>query len=118
VFLHLFGKYYIVSRITARFLPWNMAIVLLCCHFCQVIIGNWAYYLRAHKQEPYMAQAIAAAPISFIGILFAGKLLPVGYFFLGYVFYYVVFTPVNFITYQRCRKKWHDKGKVFEENNN
>ncbi|MDR2079994.1 MAG: hypothetical protein LBP74_09770 [Treponema sp.] len=112
-FLLLFGKFFILPKIISRFLPWNMVTVLFFCYFFQTIMSNWAYYLRAHKQEPYMAQAIAAAPIVFIGTLIAGKFLSIEYFFLGYVSYYVIFTPINYITYLKCKKKWHSGGIIY-----
>jgi hypothetical protein len=118
VFLLLFRNFFIIPKIISRFLPWNMVAVLFCCYFFQTIMSNWAYYLRAHKQEPYMTQAIAAAPIVFIGTLIAGKLLTVDCFFLGYISYYVIFMPINYITYLRCKKKWHDGGRVYAAKQN
>jgi hypothetical protein len=109
LFLVLFGKMWIIPKITARFLPVTSVIILLVCYFLQVIINSWALYLRGHKQEPYMVPSVVSAVWIAITTYFAGRFMSPVWFFLGFLTSYIWGTPVDYIIYKRCRIKWHGR---------
>ncbi len=51
-----------------RILPVDQIIILLLAEGVNLIIFNWAYYLRSHKQEPFMRISVLSAIITAVGV--------------------------------------------------
>jgi O-antigen/teichoic acid export membrane protein len=51
-----------------RVLPLSEIIIILIAEGIHLIVFNWAYYLRSHKQEPYMKISVLSAILTAIGI--------------------------------------------------
>jgi O-antigen/teichoic acid export membrane protein len=109
LFLALFGKLWIIPKITVRFLPIISVMILLVCYFLQLIINSWALYLRGHKQEPYMVPSIISAVWIAITTYLAGRFMPPVWFFMGFLTSYIWGTPVDYVIYRICKRKWHGK---------
>jgi O-antigen/teichoic acid export membrane protein len=109
LFLALFGKIWIIPKITVRFLPILSLIILLVCYFLQLIINSWALYLRGHKQEPYVVPSLISAVWIAVTTYLAGKFMSPAWFFLGFLTSYVWCTPVTRIIYRKYRIKWHGR---------
>lgn len=107
VFLALFGNFWIIPRITLRFLPIMSLMILFISYFLQVIINAWALYLRGHKQEPYVVSSVVSAIWTAIFTYLVGRFLSPEWFFLGFFSGYIWGAPVCYIIYRRCRIKWH-----------
>jgi O-antigen/teichoic acid export membrane protein len=51
-----------------RILPVDQIIILLLAEGVNLIIFNWAYYLRSHKQEPFMRISVLSAILTAVGV--------------------------------------------------
>lgn len=95
-------------RLTARVLPpWAFALLLLTTVVNHVVFSE-ALYLRAHKQEPFFAQAITVAVLLGCATWLLGKYsgvgaVTIGYFCIGGLFGFLSGTYI-FIT---KRRQWH-----------
>jgi len=90
------------SNLGDRFLPTWQIVLLLLSMIGQLLVTNWAMYMRAHKQEPMMS-------LSFIGALLTGfSTLIFGYYFssLGMILGFVLITFLYAIptTYKLLKK--------------
>jgi hypothetical protein len=109
VFLALFGEFWIIPKITARFLPVASLVILIVCYFLQVFINAWALYLRGHKQEPYVIPSVVFAVWVAITTCLVGRIMSPVWFFLGFLAGHAWDTPVAYLIYKRCKGKWHGK---------
>jgi O-antigen/teichoic acid export membrane protein len=108
-FLAFFGEYWIIPKITARFLPTASLTILIVCYFFQLIINSWALYLRGHKREPYMVPSVVSAVWIAVTTYLAGRFMAPVWFFLGFLTSYVWGTPVSYIIYKTSKGKWHGR---------
>jgi uncharacterized membrane protein len=46
----------------------DQIIILLLAEGVNLIIFNWAYYLRSHKQEPFMRISVLSAILTAVGV--------------------------------------------------
>jgi O-antigen/teichoic acid export membrane protein len=113
LFLAIFGNFWIIPKITARFLPITSLIILLVCYFLQVFINAWALYLRGHKQEPYVVPSVVSAVSIVIITYIVGRLMSPVWFFLGFMTSYVWSMPVDYSIYKKCKRKWHEVQGIF-----
>lgn len=102
-------------RILTRFLDVISMFILFSCWFLQVIINNWALYLRAHKKEPLMIlSAISAIYVSFTTYLSA-KYLGESYLFLGFLSSYFWGVPIVFYIWKLQKKAHKNKENISED---
>jgi len=107
ILLYYIKNFWLLPKIISRFLPFESVVILFCCYLFQLIISNMAVYLRAHKQEPLMWQAILAFLWVIPTTIFAGKYFSPTWIFLGFFTSYYFLIPINLTIFFRCRKKWH-----------
>jgi MFS family permease len=107
-FLVLFGRFWIIPKITSRFLPSVSLMILFFCYFIQLFVNCWALYLRAHKREPYVIPSVTSAVWTALTTFLAGKYLSPSLFFLGFLSGYVWGTPLCYYIYRRCKRRWHE----------
>jgi hypothetical protein len=97
------------SNLGDRFLPiWEIAIFSISI-VGQLLINNWAIYMRAHKKEPMIYLSIIAA------LLIACSTLVAGYFFssIGMILGFVIITiffgvPNTYILFKRFKRNFHN----------
>jgi O-antigen/teichoic acid export membrane protein len=109
VFVALFGNFWVIPGIIARFLPGTSLAILLVCYFIQVLVNSWALYLRGHKQEPYVIPSVVSAIWTAAATFLVGKYLPPVWFFLGFFSAYIWGTPVSYMIYRKCKALWHGR---------
>ncbi len=68
---------------SARVLPISEIIIILIAEGIYLIITNWTYYLRSHKQEPYLKISVLSALLTGISVwasfyLFSSTLIALG----------------------------------------
>jgi len=97
----------ILPKIISRFLSFESIVILFCCYFFQLIINNMAIYLRAHKREPLMWQAILAFLWIVPTTIFVGKYFSPAWFFSGFLSSYIFLMPINLLIFFKCKKNWH-----------
>jgi hypothetical protein len=108
-FLTFFKDFWIIPKISARFLPTASLIILIVCYFFQLIINSWALYLRGHKREPYMVPSVVSAAWIAVTTYLAGKFMAPVWFFLGFLTSYAWGMPVSYIIYKTSKGKWHGR---------
>lgn len=107
IFLYYFKEFWIIPKILTRFLPIESVICLFVGYFFQLIINSMAVYLRGHKQEPLMGQAILQSAWIVPVTILAGKYFPLGWIFIGFLASYVFIFPINLMIFFKNRKNWH-----------
>lgn len=59
--------------------------ILFLCWTGQLVINNWAVYLRAHKKEPLMKFSVIGCMYTFAATLLCAMWLPYDYLFVGFL---------------------------------
>jgi O-antigen/teichoic acid export membrane protein len=108
-FVAILGNFWIIPKITARFLPVTSLIILIVCYFLNLISNCWALYLRGHKQEPYMIFSVVSAIWIAVTTCLAGRFMSSAWLFIGFLTNFIWSIPVAYLIYRRCRTKWHVK---------
>ena len=108
----LFSALIVINHIFPKFArrvltPWAFGLLLLTTIMNHIVFGE-ALYLRAHKREPFMIQALMVAALLGATTFLLGKYLGVdavivGYFAIGGIFSLISGTYI-FIT---KRREWH-----------
>jgi hypothetical protein len=102
-FLH-----YRLPKVGERFLSSTEAGILIATVAVNVAIYGFATYLRAHKKEPLMLQALTAAVLQGSVTFFAGKYLASFGVTTGYLSVSLLFgLPSVAFIWSKCRTKWH-----------
>jgi hypothetical protein len=96
------------AKIGGRFLPNLEAAILIGTVVITVVIYGFATYLRSHKREPLVGQALTAAILQGSVTFIAGKYLSslgvvIGYFSISLLFG----LPSVALIWFKCRKDWH-----------
>lgn len=98
-------------QIESRVLPEPLFAVLLGTALLNHVVFSEAIYLRAHKQEPFLYQAILVAMLTTLSTLIAGRFwgaagITIGYFFSSGV----VGLTLATIIFLSKRREWHGVG--------
>lgn len=91
-----------------RFLPlWATVILSLCCLAMQ-ITGSWAIYIRCHKKEPFLLQAVVMGILCCISISVLGKLYGLKGIVCGYGFLTIFVSFIwSYFLFTNKKKEWH-----------
>lgn len=108
IFILLFGHVWIIPKILGRFLPVIPMGVLFICYLIQLFINALALYLRGHKQEPYMVLSIVSAVWISSTTFLIGTLLPVDFFFCGFLTMQIVGCFIAYLIFKHCKNVWHN----------
>jgi O-antigen/teichoic acid export membrane protein len=101
---HLQANY----EIGKRFLSASESGLLLTTTVVLIVCNAFALYLRSHKQEPLMTATIITAVFQIASALILGKLYSSIGMIVGYLLTILLFSlPVIYLTWVKCRKKWH-----------
>lgn len=87
IMVFLVGLYLLKSlgfQLYDRFLPLYLTAILSTTIFFNNIINAWATYLRCHKKEPFLLQAVVVGVCSAISTLVAAKIIGVQGVVIGY----------------------------------
>ncbi|UTC45860.1 hypothetical protein E4N72_04410 [Treponema vincentii] len=107
LFIWLFGRVWVVSKVIGRFLPVIPMSILYICYFIQLFVNALALYLRGHKQEPYMVLSIISAAWIACTTFIIGKFLPANFFFCGFLSMQILGSPIAYLIFRRCKNIWH-----------
>ena len=95
------------ERFLGRFLPLTSIAMILACYFFQLFINSLAVYLRAHKKEPVMVFSLVTAVYTLLTTVLSGAILPVEYFFSGFLSSYVFGLAWIMHIFKARRREWH-----------
>lgn len=84
--------------------PAGMAILFF-CWLGQLVINDWATYLRAHKKEPLVVYSISSSIYKFSATLICIQIFPVEYMFLGFLSAAIVGIPYVWTIYNRQKEE-------------
>lgn len=105
------GGFLVVYAATQDMLPiWKRIlspsgmVILFLCWLGQLVIGNWATYLRAHKKEPLVGYSVISASYKFIITMICAYFYSVDYMFLGFLSSLVWGIPYVWRIYDRQKK--------------
>ena len=94
--------------IANRFLPIQLVAVMGMTIFVNNIINAWATYLRCHKKEPFLLQAVVVGVISGLSTILTAKFIGVGGVVMGYgLVVLVVSLPLRYYIYVTKRKVYN-----------
>lgn len=102
--------YYYDCPIVVRFLPFHLIALLMLVFLCNSIINVWATYLRCHKKEPFLIQAILIGILCCISTFMFGKYVGVEGVVGGYTFITLCISlPLSYIIFIKNRNKYHNE---------
>lgn len=91
-----------------RFLPLWLSVILGCTIFFNNIINMWATYLRCHKKEPFMIQAIIVGLCCASSTIISGKYFGVDGVVIGYTLIVIFISlPLSYYIFKTKRKEYH-----------
>ena len=93
--------------IAKRLLPPLPAALLLLAHALILITTPLAYYLRAHKKEPYVGVSVITAVLTVLSTLLLGSRFGAVGIAIGYLVITSCILPYAVIIFFRCRSAWH-----------
>lgn len=108
LFITIFGSFWIIPRIMSRFLPPISLVMLLICHFLQLIINSLAVYLRGYKKEPWVVFTIIVSCFVFVSTMLIGKHLQPKYYFIGYLSSFIFSLPWCLYIFAINKKRWQN----------
>lgn len=92
-----------------RFLPVWLSIILGSTIFFNNIINMWATYLRCHKKEPFLPQAIIVGICCAFSTIFLGKYCGVDGVVIGYAMIVIIISlPLSYFIFKTKRKEYHE----------
>jgi len=101
-----------LARIADRFVEQGALAMLLLGWLLQLIINNFAIYLRAHKQEPIVVFSVVIALLITLATYICARYLQSALFFSGFLASYAVSVPWIVYIFRSRRKAWHLIGEV------
>ena len=104
--IYVLQKYTFIGE---RLLPVQYIAYLFIALFAQVIINNFAIYLRAHKKEPYLLLSVFGGLLQGTCVIVIGRLFSFQGITLGFAGIQSFLLLPAFIIWLHCRKKWHQK---------
>jgi len=107
VFLLNIVDYSIAARFASRILPPLPTGLLLLAQFLSVTTVPFSTYLRAHKKEPLMFPSLIYAVLVGCSTFFLGKYYSAMGMAFGYLIVNIIFVPIVFLIWYRCRTEWH-----------
>lgn len=112
LFLFLFFLFLLNSfdmYLSNRFLPFYLCAFLSTTVLINNIINIWATYLRCHKKEPFLIQAVVVGILSGISTFFFGKYYGVKYVVIGYTLIVLFISfPLSFYIFRKYKQKYHE----------
>jgi hypothetical protein len=95
------------SVLGSRFTDINTAALLCMCALVNQIIYSQAYYLRAHKKEPFMVPSILAGFLTAIGVVIGARYFQTVGAATGYLLSQVTVMALTTSIYYKCKRLWH-----------
>lgn len=99
--------YSMAARFASRILPPLPTGLLVLAQFLLLTTTPFSTYLRAHKKEPLMLSSFIYAVLMGCSTFFLGKYYSVTGMASGYLVLNIIFMPITFLIWYRCRTKWH-----------
>jgi O-antigen/teichoic acid export membrane protein len=97
------------STLADRFLPVILCIIVFTTVPFNNINNGWATYLRCHKKEPFLVQAIIGGILTSFSTLFSAKYLGVNAVMIGYTIILIfVYVPIGFYLFRHYKKVYHE----------
>ena len=90
-----------------RFLKPGPTSLLVLASVANQVIFSQALYLRAHKQEPFMALSVVNGILTGLAVTMLGWLVGAWGACLGYCLTQAALLPLTSFIWNSCRKKWH-----------
>lgn len=108
IIVFLVGLYILKTlgfQLYERFLPLYLSAILSSTFFFNNIINAWATYLRCHKKEPFLSQAIVVGICSAFSTLLTAKFIGVQGVVIGYAFVVTFISmPLSYSIYTSKKK--------------
>lgn len=105
--LFLSGLSFWDFSLSERFLPFNLILLLMITFLCNSIINVWATYLRCHKKEPFLLQAVIVGVLCCISTFLLGKYQGVDGIVIGYtVITLIISFPLSYMIFEKNKKMY------------
>jgi hypothetical protein len=104
IIVYTLQEYTIIGE---RLLPVKYIAYLFIALIIQVIINNFAVYLRAHKKEPYLLLSIFAGLLQGTCVIVIGRLFSYEGITIGFAAIQTILSLPAFIIWLHCKITWH-----------
>ena len=99
---------YIDISIYNRFLPLYLAAILSPSFFINNIVNAWATYLRCHKKEPFLLQAVVVGICSALSTYFTAKFWGVEGVVIGYTsVVFLISLPLSYFIFKTKKTEYN-----------
>lgn len=99
---------YIKCPLSNRFLPVAFCTILFTVIPFNNIINGWATYLRCHKKEPFLIQAVIIGVLTAISTLLGAKHIGVHAVVVGYTVIVIFISfPMSYLLFKHYKKLYH-----------
>lgn len=99
--------------IANRFLPIWLSVLLAVTVPLNNIVNSWATYLRCHKKEPFLFQAIIIGLLCAISTILTAKFFGVSGVVIGYTLIIVFISlPLSYHIFKTKKNTWHVQKKA------
>jgi len=95
------------SQLGTRFLDIVPAFYLVLATVLNQIVFGQAFYLRSHKQEPFLALSLVGGIATALLVWWSGKLYSATGVSISYLLVAAALLPWASVIYLRCRRQWH-----------
>lgn len=102
-FLGIYVEFGTSVPIFQRILNLTGMMILFLCWAGQLLVNNWAIYLRAHKKEPLVKYSVVSSLGVFIITLICAHVVSVDYLFLGFLAGVIIGMPFVWKMYKDQR---------------
>jgi O-antigen/teichoic acid export membrane protein len=108
VFLAVLAQVY--KPLYDRFLPFVLSSILLLTVIINNIVNAWATYLRCHKKEPFLIQAVVIGFLCAVSTVLFGKYVGAVGIVWGYVsIVFFISFPLSYYIFKTKKKEYHGK---------
>ncbi|MEN9918143.1 MAG: hypothetical protein RL662_579 [Bacteroidota bacterium] len=106
--LFLMGLSFVYIPLYDRFLPITLVIILSTTIIINNMVNAWATYLRCHKKEPFLIQAVIIGVLTALSTYLSGKYIGVDGVVIGYTLITVLVSfPLSFCIFTTKKKEYH-----------
>jgi hypothetical protein len=96
------------ARLGERLIPAGYLFFMFVALLAQVIISDFAIYLRAHKREPFLYLSAVAALLQATCVIVVGNIYSYRGITIGFaIINMLILLPLAYLVWIRCRVKWH-----------
>ena len=107
------GKWDFFDKVESRFLGVVPLVMLSVCWLFQMFQNGMAIYLRAHRQEPFLAPSLVNGLFVLATTYLSARFLPSSFLFLGFLMSFCYSLPWCIAIFSKKKQEWHLESVIY-----